>query len=419
MADLPRKEISVADARRFVLDSIAVLPAETVFLLDARERVLAEDLIATRPIPPWDNSAMDGFAVRAEDVRPGATLAVQEEILAGALPAKKVGAGQASKIMTGAPLPEGADTVVPVELTKASDAARVTLGEGKLPAKGEHVRRAGEDVRAGETVVPRGTHMSPAAIGVAASLGRATLAVHQRPRVAVLSTGDEIAEVGTPAHTGQIYTSNSYTLAAAILRAGGIPTYLGIAADTREDLHAKLAAARTCDMLLTTGGVSVGDADFVKEVLSSLGAEMQFWRVAQRPGYPLAYGVIGGTPVFGLPGNPVATMVSFEQYVQPALRKMQGERALFPPVVSATLEEDVVTRPGKHYFLRAILTRGEAAGELRVRTTGGQSSGMLTSLLRANGLILVPPDRSGAKKGERVQVQIIDPSFWLGEHPGF
>ena len=270
---------------------------------------------------------------------------------------------------------------------------------------------------AAQMVLPLGTVLSPAAIGVAASLGRATVRVHQRPRVAVLSTGDEIAEVGTVAHAGQIYTSNSYPLCAAILRAGGIPTYLGIAADTREDLREKLGAAATCDAIVSTGGVSVGDADFVKEVLQELGGEMAFWRVAQRPGYPLAFGSIGGKPAFGLPGNPVSTMVSFEQYVQPAILKMQGRRALYPPVVEAVLEDDVRTRPGKLYFLRGVLTRD--GNKFRVRSTGGQGSGILTSMLRGNGLILIAPEKSGAKKGELVLVQVIDPGFWLGDTPGF
>lgn len=418
MADVQRTEITVAEARAFVLAKISPMGLETVFLLDSRERVLAEDLVASRPIPPWDNSAMDGYAVRFADLVAGARLEVLEEILAGAVPTKKIVSGQATKIMTGAPMPEGADTVLPVELTESATEISVVVAAGvKLPVKHENVRYAGEDIRPGETVIANGSVMSPAAIGVAASLGRATVRVFQRPRVAVLSTGDEIAEVGTVAHAGQIYTSNSYTLCAAILRAGGIPTYLGIAADTREDLHAKLAAARSCDMIVSTGGVSVGDADFVKQVLQELGGEMQFWRVAQRPGYPLAFGMIGRTPAFGLPGNPVSTMVSFEQYVQPAILRMQGRTQLYPPVVQAILEDDVRTRPGKLYFLRGVVTR-EGNG-FRVRSTGGQGSGILTSMLHGNGLILIAPEKSGAKKGESVPVQIIDPGFWLGATPGF
>ncbi len=415
-ATIETTDVTVAQAREFVLSQVHEMPVESAFLLDARDRVLAEDLVAPRPIPPWDNSAMDGYAVLVADLAPGARLAVIEEIAAGYLAKKRVERGTAIQIMTGAPVPEGADTVLPVELTRR-DKDSIVVTEGKLPKKGEHVRRAGEDVTAGETVIPRGEVMTPAAIGVAASLGKASLRVVQRPRVAILSTGDEIAEVGGPLGDGQIYTSNSYSLAAGVLRIGAMPVYLGIARDTREDLTGKLRAGLACDMVLTTGGVSVGEYDFVKEVLQTLGGDMRFWRVAQRPGYPLAFGVIAGKPAFGLPGNPVSTLVSFEQYVQPALLKMMGRKRLFPPVVEAVLDEDVHTRPGKLYFLRGVLRR-EGEG-FRVRSTGSQGSGILSSMLRGNGLILIPPEASGAKAGERVKVQVIDPAFWLSDSTGF
>lgn len=418
-ANIDSQDISVADARAFVLSQVRPMGEETAFLLDARDRVLAEDLVAPRNLPPWDNSAMDGFAVRAEDLVAGARLEVVEEVPAGYVATKKVGAGTAIRIMTGAPVPAGADTVLPVELT-VEDGGRgaIRFAPGaKLPRKGEHVRAAGEDVREGEKVVARGEVLTPAAIGVAASLGRATVRVLQRPRVAILSTGDEIAEVGTALGPGQIYTSNSYTLAAAVARIGALPVYLGIARDTREDLRAKLTDALQSDMVLTTGGVSVGDHDHVKEVLEGLGSDMKFWRVAQRPGYPLAFGTIRGKPVFGLPGNPVSTMVSFEQYAQPALLKMMGRARLYPPVVEAVLEDEVKTRPGKLYFLRGVLAR-DGAG-FRVRSTGSQGSGILSSMLRGNGLILISPEASGAKPGDRVRVQVIDPNFWLNSEPGF
>ena len=411
-------ELSVAQARETILAKVAPLGAETVALADARERVLAEDLVAPRNLPPWDNSAMDGYAVLAADLAPGARLAVIEDVPAGKMPAKTVVKGSAIRIMTGAPLPAGADTVIQVELTLADgrDAFRC-VAEGRLPAKGDNVRAAGEDVRAGTTVIARGEVMTPAAIGVAASLGRAHVAVHKRPRVAILSTGDEIAEVGTEAGPAQIYNSNGQAMVAAAWRAGALPTFLGIARDTREDLEAKLRPGLACDAIVSSGGVSVGEHDFVKEVLASLGSEMQFWRIAQRPGYPLAFGTIGTRPVFGLPGNPVSTLVSWEQYVQPALLKMAGRRRIFPPVVSATLEEDVRTKAGRTHFVRGVLTRdGEG---FRVRSTGGQSSGVLTSMLRGNGLIVVPAERDGARAGERVTVQVIDPGFWLAESPGF
>ncbi len=410
-------EISVAEARDFVLSHVRPLGVETVFLLDARDRVLAERLVAARPIPPWDNSAMDGFAVLCSDLVAGRRLRVTEDVPAGRIAAGRVEPGTAIRIMTGAPLPAGADTVLPVELTTPEGREAIRVADARLPAKGEHVRRAGEDVRAGDAVLEPGGVMTPAAIGVAASLGVATVRVVQRARVAILSTGDEIAEVGTAAAAGQIYTSNSYSLAAAVVRLGAVPVYLGIAQDTREDLREKLEAARDCDALLTTGGVSVGEHDFVKEVLRELGSEMKFWRVAQRPGYPLAFGLIAGKPAFGLPGNPVSTMISFEQYAAPALRKMMGRTRLYPPVVEARLEDEIKVKPGKQYFLRGVLAREGAS--FRVRTTGAQGSGILTSMLRGNSLILVPPDRNGAKPGEVVSVQVIDPDFWLRDSPGY
>jgi molybdopterin molybdotransferase len=417
MPDIPRTEISVEEARKFVLSQVRPMGLETVFLLDARERVLGEDLVAPRNLPPWDNSAMDGYAVLHADLKTGARLQVIEDVPAGYEPKKTVTAGTAIRIMTGAPIPKGADVVLPVELTSESGETVTVTATGKLPSPREHIRPSGEDVKAGETVIRAGEVMSPAAIGVAASLGRATVRVFQRPRVAILSTGDEIAEVGGPVGGGQIYTSNSYTLAAACARIGAVPVYLGIARDTREDLHAKLSAALGCDAILTTGGVSVGEYDFVKEVLQSLGSKMQFWRVAQRPGYPLAFGLIGERPAFGLPGNPVSTMVSFEQYAQPALLKMAGRTRLFAPMVQARLEDEIRVKPGKTYFLRGVLRR-EGDGFV-VRTTGGQGSGILSSMLRGNSLIVIPVEKDGAKPGEVVQVQVIDPNFWLSESAGF
>jgi len=266
-------------------------------------------------------------------------------------------------------------------------------------------------------VLRAGDLLTPVALGVAASLGRAKVKVHHRPKVAVLATGDELVEAGVTPGPGQIVASTSYVLQAAISRLGAEPVYLGIARDTREDLKTRLSAGLSADALLTTGGVSVGEKDFVKEVLDSLGGEMSFWRVEQRPGYPLAFGLLSGKPCFGLPGNPVSTMVSFEEYVQPALLKMAGRRRLFPPLVKATLEEDLSVKPGKTWFLRGVLAR-EGDG-FRVRSTGGQGSNMLTSLLKGNSLIVLPPDRSGGKAGETVTVQVIDPGFWLGDEPGF
>lgn len=403
------------EARSHVLRAAETLGAEDAPLLDAAGRVLAADLIAPRDLPPWDNSQMDGYAVRAEDLRVDARLEVIETVLAGGAPQRTVGARQATRIMTGAPMPAGADTVVPVESTVADgrDAMRITTAP---PARGDFVRGAGEDVRAGSIAVPKGTLLTPAAIGVAASLGLERVAVHRRPRVAIVATGDELVDPGSVAGPHRIYASSSFALAAAVARAGGEPRYAGIAADTREALHAKLSTALAgADVLLTTGGVSVGEADYVREVLGSLGAEMRFWRVAQKPGYPLAFGLVGKTLVFGLPGNPVSTLVSYEEYVQPALLKMQGRQRLFPPVVDAVLQESIRAGGKRFQFLRGVLSRERDS--FTVCTTGSQSSGVLTSLVRGNALILVPPDREPLKRGDVVRVQVLDPDFFLQDSP--
>lgn len=405
------------EARSHVLRAAELLAAVEAPLLDAAGRVLAADLVAPRDLPPWDNSQMDGFAVRAEDLRVDARLDVIETVLAGGAPSRTVGAGQAIRIMTGAPMPAGADTVVPVESTQADgrDAMRLTAAP---PLRGDFVRRAGEDIRAGSVAVPKGTFLTPAAIGVAASLGLERVPVYRRPRVAIVATGDELVDPGTDAGPHRIYASSSFALAAAVRRAGGEPTYAGIAADTREALHAKLSdALRGADFLLTTGGVSVGEADYVREVLGSLGAEMRFWRVAQKPGYPLAFGLIGKTLVFGLPGNPVSTLVSYEEYVQPALLKVQGRRRLFPPLVDAVLQEPIRAGGKRFQFLRGVLSRDRDG--YTVRTTGNQSSGVLTSLLLGNALILVPPESEPLKRGDTVRVQVLDPDFFQSESPGF
>lgn len=411
-------EITVTEARSAVLGEVrGPLPAEEVPLLDAGGRVLAADLVAPRDLPPWDNSQMDGYAVRAADLASDARFTVIETVLAGKAPSKTVGAGQAVRIMTGAPMPAGADTVVPVESTAADgrDAMRVTAAP---PQRGDFVRRAGEDVRAGSVAIPKGVILHPAAIGVAASLGLVRVPVYRRPVVAIVATGDELADPGTEAGPHRIYASSSFALAAAVRRAGGEPRYLGIARDTREALQAKLSEALDGpDVLLTTGGVSVGEADYVKEVLAELGVEMKFWRVAQKPGFPLAFGMRGSTLVFGLPGNPVSTLVSYEEYVQPALLRLQGRRSLFPPVVTATLGEPLKSGGSRFQFLRGVLTR-EGAG-YAVRTTGNQSSGVLTSLLVGNSLILVPPESPRLERGASVQVQVLDPDFFLSPGPGF
>lgn len=418
MSSAAPTEVTVQEARRRVLEAAASpLAPEVVALLDAADRVLTADLVAPRDLPPWDNSQMDGYAVRAADLAAGARLDVIETVLAGQTPARTVGPGQAIRIMTGAPMPKGADTVVPVESTAAEgrDAMRLTA---KPPMRGDFVRAAGEDVRGGTVAIAKGTRLTPAALGIAASLGLVRVPVHRRPVVAILATGDELAEPGTDAGPNRIYASSSIALAAAVTRAGGVARYAGIAADTRDALRAKLTEALSgADVLLTTGGVSVGEADHMRDVLAELGLEARFERVAQRPGYPLLFGTIRNTLVFGLPGNPVSTLVSFEVYVQPALLRLQGRPRVFAPVIAATLDAPLRGGGSRFQFLRAVVRRERDAW--LVRTTGSQSSGVLTSLLLGNSLILVPAGSTNLQKGDTVQVQLLDPDFHVQEGPGY
>jgi molybdopterin molybdotransferase len=384
--------LSVEEALARVLGAIPVLGAESVELTAAHGRVLAEPVVAGRDLPPWDNSSMDGYALRAADTaeaapdRP-ARLRIAGAATAGAVVERPVGPGEAYRILTGAPMPPGADTVVPQEEVRLESGA--VLVSRPAPSA-NYVRRRGEDIRTGETVLAPGAVLSPAALGVLAALGHALVRVHHRPRVAILSTGDELVDLGTPPGPGQIPNSNTYTLVAQVREAGGIPVNLGIARDSREDLEAHFRAGLGADVLVSTAGVSVGDRDFVREVMEKLGAELDFWKVNMRPGKPLTFGRIAGRPFFGLPGNPVSSMVTFELFVRPALRRLAGDRRLFRPLATARMAE-VLDNPGPRWgYLRVRLA--DEAGGLVARGTGEQGSGILTSMLRADGLAVVPPD---------------------------
>jgi molybdopterin molybdotransferase len=408
--------IRVEEALKLILDTVKGLGMEKVDILSSLGRVLGEDVVARYSIPPWDNSAMDGYAVRCEDIA-GATparpvlLKVVEDLPAGTVATREVGKGEAIRIMTGAPVPPHADTVVKVEDTRKEGAEVAVLLN---VSKGEHIRRAGEDVRSGEVVFKKGTALRPAEVGVLSSLQRSFVYVYQRPRVAILSTGDELVDVDGELEGGKIVNSNTYSLASLVRDAGGVPLILGIAKDTREDLVAKFYGGLHADMILSSGGVSVGDYDLVKEVLKDLGVEMKFWKVAMRPGQPLAFGVIGGKPTFGLPGNPVSAMVSFEEFVRPAMRKAGGERRLFRPVVDAVLKEDMEKKPGRRHFVRCIVTLKE--GRYTATATGEQGSGILTSMVRANGLIVLQEEKTSFKAGEMVKVQLLDRNFEWSEN---
>lgn len=389
-------------ARQQILEQVRPLEAETVPLLDALGRAIAEPLIATLDLPRFDNSAMDGYALRAADSGAGVKLRVTGYLLAGSLERPTVEPGCAVRIMTGAPLPPGADTVVPEEETDGG-AAVVTLRGAA--ARGAHIRYRGEDVRSGEEVLPLGTVLRPPEISLLASFNRSCVQVVRRPRVAILSTGDELVEVGTGLTEGRIVNSNSWALAAAVLELGGIPLQLGIARDTRESLREKLAIGLQADLLITSAGVSAGDLDLVREVLAELGVEQVFWKVDIKPGRPIAFAVKGAVPVFSLPGNPVATLVTFEEFVRPALLKIMGQRQILKPLLRARLQEPVRKKPGRAQFLR--VTVRESEGGLVVASSGDQNTGILRTSLRANGIAVLPADRGNYAAGDEVEVHLL------------
>ncbi len=400
------------DAQKTVLDAAKPLGLEKIGLLEALGRVLGEDIIATRDNPPWDNSAMDGFAVRWEDIKQDhaitkpVELKIIEDVPAGKVATKAVGAGQAIRIMTGAPVPKGADTVVKVEETEPSgDQVRIF----KEVERGGNVRPQGEDVKKGDTIMAKGTQIRPAEAGMLAILAKSFVLVYQRPRVAILSSGDELADLDERFDEDKIINSNSYGIAADVQEAGGIPILLGIAKDQPAALKEKIAHGLNADILVLSGGVSLGEYDFTKDVFKDLGAEMHFWKLAIRPGQPLAFGKIQGTLAFGLPGNPVSSMVTFEQLVRPAMMKMGGHRSYGRPVVQAVFQEKFSKRNDRRHFLRGVLSRQD--GVLTVRTTGDQGSGILTSMVKANGLIDVPEDVTKLNPGDQVSVQVLSGSF--------
>jgi molybdopterin molybdotransferase len=421
--------LTVEQAREMVFARIARLEPVAVPLLESLGCVLAADVVSDIDVSPFDNSAMDGYAVRAADTT-GATaeapivLRVVDHIAAGAMPRAEVGQGESSRIMTGAPVPAGADSIVMVEQTEGLEAGGSTGGTvaiRRAAVLGDHIRHAGEDVRFGETVLHTGEVVNAASIGLMAAVGTPTPMVYRRPRVAIISTGDELVEVDVTPGPGQIRNSNTYSLAAQVLAAGGEPHLLGIARDNEADTRALLGRAPEFDLMVTTGGVSMGDFDVVKTVLEQMG-ELDFWKVAMRPGAPQTYGTIGGTPFFGLPGNPTSTMVGFELFVRPAIRKMRGFEHLDRPRVWATLTEDVRKKADRRYFMRGTLTRVgggglgssedtagvEAPAVYAVRLSGRQSSAMLTSMHRANCLISLPEGLSAVPAGTVVECIRLD-----------
>ena len=396
--------IGIHEAIDIVLAAVHPLPAQEVDLVDALGRAAAADIVSPEAVPPFDNSAMDGYAVSGAELAGGRReFRVVVDVPAGRWVGDLLGSGEAAKIMTGAPLPPGVDTVVQVEHTEQDgDVLKVR----EAPPAGANVRRVAEDVAAGDVVIPRGARLGPAEIGLLASIGVQRLAVAARPRVAILATGSELVPPGRPLGPGQIRNSNSFTAASQVLLAGGDPILLGIARDDPDETRRLLDAALQNDVVITSGGVSVGEYDFVKQVQEELGVERRFWGVATKPGKPLAFGVRGDTLVFGVPGNPVAAMVSFEMYIRPALLALQGRRDLFRPYVFAAAEEPVKgTRTRTEARRCRLVHRGRGWG---FTTTGPQGSAILRSMALADGLAFVPPGFAGAEAGEEFLTMMID-----------
>ena len=401
--------LSVEEALERILSYFHPLEPEKVPILESLGRVLAEDVHADMDIPPLANSAMDGYAVLAADTA-GASpdgprrLRIVHNLAAGYTTDVEVRPGTAIRIMTGAPIPPGADAVVRFEDTEREGDWVNILKE--VPV-GKNVRPAGEDVRKGQLVLARGTVVRPQEVGMLAALGRREVLVIRRPRVAILATGDELVDIDQVPPPGKIRNANSYSNAAQVLRYGGVPVLLGIARDDVGELTAKVKEGleRGVDLFLTSGGVSVGDFDVVKKVLATEG-EISFWRVRMKPGKPLAFGRIGGVPLLGLPGNPVSAMVSFELFARPAILKMLGKTELAKPTVEAILEDGIERKDNRRHFLRVSVERRE--GRYYARLTGEQGSGILTSMVKAQGLAIIPEDWECVEPGQRVRVVMLD-----------
>src|SRR5437762_4428859 len=412
--------LSPSEAAKLILEHLRPLPTERRPLREARDLVLAEDVASPMVLPPWDNSAMDGYAVRGADVagRSHIDLAVVETVPAGRFPTKPVGPGEATRIFTGAPLPTGADTVVRQEDTEANG-SRVAIVIP--PPVGRNVRHKGEDIRRGDTVLTTGTALGPAQLGVLASIAHGEPLVHRRPAAAFLASGDEITDLDQRDEIlagRKIATSNSYTLLANIRRTGASPVELGIAGDTAKSLRDHLKRAADADLLITTAGVSVGEHDLVRDVLAELGCDIKLWRIRMRPGAPLGFGLFpDGRPWIGLPGNPVSTMVTFELFVRPALRRLLGHPLPFRRTVPVVVEEPIALGPKLRHFLRAIVTANPDTGALSARLTGPQGSGILTSMARANALLIVPEDRPTVAPGEPLHAILLDDPHHVAEPP--
>ncbi len=403
--------IDVADALKLILDSVK--PASPISV-DFRESInyfTSEEIRSPATVPAFNNSAMDGYAVVFDDVRDctevePAVLEVIEDLPAGKYPQREVRPGTATRIMTGAEIPAGADTVIQREHTDESDPDKVKILIAPSTA-GLNVRYAGEDIRSQDVILNAGTRIRPQEVGLLASVGIVDVPVRPRPVVAVMPTGDEVVEPWEEPGPGGLRSSNSYTLSGQIEAAGAVSRYLGICGDDRESLRARLQKASDCDFILTTGGVSMGDYDYMLEVLDSIGLKRIFWKVAMKPGMPLLYGILNEhTHVFGLPGNPVSVMVTFEEFVRPAILKWMGGRRLFRPTVRVKLEEPVRKKAGRLNFTRGIV-RYDADSGFTASTAGPQGSGILRSMNIANALLLLPKEATELPAGSEVTAHLL------------
>jgi molybdopterin molybdotransferase len=392
--------ISVEEALKIVIRNSLELKITEKSLADSFGFVLTEDIVAENNIPPFNNSAMDGYAIKAEDSAVGEKLKVIEELPAGTVAGKPVNQGQASVIMTGAPLPLGADSVIEVESTEKSGPDVILNRQVK---KNENVRFAGEDIKAGDKVVGKGTVVNSVVMGVAASLGHSKLNVYKKPSVSILSTGSELVAQGEDLVDGKIRDSNSLTLTGQCLDIGITPDVVGIAKDSKADTENKLRKALQCQVVLTTGGVSVGEYDFVKEVLEDMGAEKLFWGVNQKPGKPLAFYKIDDKVIFALPGNPVAVLVCFEVYVRPFLLRSMGFDNILKPLIMVKAGQDIKKKKHRSSWLRVNLKEDD--GTLKAYLSGPQGSGILTSMF-AEGLMYLNADTDSINEGDEVEVMM-------------
>jgi molybdopterin molybdotransferase len=399
------------EARDIILAHATTLGVERVELLESLGRVLSEDVVAPWNMPVFSNSAMDGYAVRAQDCVQPAVLRLTDYVPAGQVPLTRVQAGCAIKIMTGAPVPEGCDAVVPVE--EAEEIGREVHIRARVVPR-QHIRFAGEDVACGETVIRAGSVIRPAEISLLASFCKLFVPVYRQPRVAILSTGDELVEMGEPLSGSKIINSNALSLAASVKEIGAIPVIVGIAHDNAESHREKMTEGLKADVLITSAGVSAGDRDLVRDVLAELGVKPLFWRIDVKPGGPTAFGVKDGKPVFSLPGNPVSTMIMFEEFVRPALLKMMGHKRVLKPFLRAILQNEVKKKPGKINFLRVRLRREK--DQYLAYSSGDQNTGILKTMLKADAIAKLPAERTSFSPGEELEIHLLSGNVEMLEH---